>query len=84
MLGVMSENGLGCPKSEEALNKFDDAWRLGHPIGLKNAAILSIRYGQYLRGIVDFVGSVAGIFWTCGTRRYPLVKSPNDVAKKSL
>jgi TPR repeat protein len=85
MLGIMSEKGLGCSKNEEeALNKFDNAWKLGHPIGLKNSAILRIHRGECLRGIIDFMRSSIGIFWTYGVRRYPLVKSPKDAAKKSL
>jgi TPR repeat protein len=85
MLGVMSQKGLGCPISEEdALKKFDSAWDLGHPIGLKNAAILRIHRGDYLRGIGEFMRSAVGIFWNYGIRRYPLVKSPKDAAKRSL
>lgn len=85
MLGVMSQKGLGCAANEDdALAKFDRAWALGHPIGLKNAAIIRLRRGEYVRGVRDFFRSAIGIFWTYGIRRYPLVKSPKDTIEKLL
>ena len=82
MLGVMSLDGRGCPKNEEdALSYFDKAWMLGHPLGLKNAAIIRFRRGQYMRATCDFIHSACLIFWNYGVRQIPLVKSPNDCAK---
>jgi len=83
MLGVMSLKGKGRVVSEdEALSYFDKAWTLGHPLGLKNAAIIRFHRGQYVRSAYDFLRSSYLIFWNYGIKQLPLVKSPSDCAKK--
>lgn len=72
MLGVMSMEGKGCLRSEvDALARFDKAWSLGHPLGLKNAAIIRFHNGQYMRAAYDFVRSFCLIFWIYGVKRLP-------------
>jgi TPR repeat protein len=83
MLGVMSLKGRGVVRSEDdALSHFDKAWALGHPLGLKNAAIVRFHRGQYVRAVYDFLRSSCLIFWNYGVRKLPLVKSPADCGKK--
>lgn len=83
MLGVMSMEGKGCRRSEAvALTCFDKAWALGHPLGLKNAAIIRFNNGQYLRATYDFLRSFWLIIWYYGVKGWPLVKSPKDRGKK--
>ncbi|MHB1273347.1 MAG: tetratricopeptide repeat protein [Rhodanobacter sp.] len=83
MLGVMSLKGKGrLPSEEDALHYFDKAWILGHPLGLKNAAIIRFHRGQYMRAVYDFLRSAYLIFLNYGVKRLPLVKSPHDCEQK--
>jgi TPR repeat protein len=82
MLGVMSLKGKGRSQDENlALTHFDEAWRLGHPIGLKNAAIIRLHRGKYVRGTSDFVRGGVLCFWYYGIKRLPMIKSPRDTAE---
>jgi TPR repeat protein len=82
MLGVMSLKGKGRLQDENlALMHFDEAWRLGHPMGLKNAAIIRLHRGKYIRGIIDFVRGGLLCFWYYGIKHLPVIKSPRDVAE---
>jgi TPR repeat protein len=83
MLGVMSLEGTGLMRSEDdALNRFDRAWALGHPLGLKNAAVVRFHRGQYMRATYDFLHSFLSIMWNYGVKRLPLIKSPTDCMHK--
>ena len=79
MLGLMKYHGSGCPKDyDAALLLFDRAWSLGHPLGLKYAAIVRMSKREYFRASSDFIRSALLIVWYYGIRKYPLTKSPRD------
>lgn len=79
MLGVMSLKGHGCVKSEiDALSHFDRAWALGHPLGLKNAAIVRFKQGRYIRAICEFIYGGSLIIWHYGVRKHSIIKSLYD------
>lgn len=76
MLGTMKLNGHGCQANEsEALRCFDRAWSLGHPLGLKNAAILRYKNGNRIRGVFDFIKASVIIVWVYGIKKKPIVRS---------
>jgi len=79
MIGVMKSEGKGCTRNEDAaLQWFDRAWALGHPLGLREAARIRFRRGHYIRGAFDFSRAVLLIIWFYGIRRIPKVESPNE------
>lgn len=84
MLGLMKQQGDGCVQNEdEALSHFDTAWRMGHPGGLKNAALIRLHRGQYPRAVFDFVRSGFMIFWHFGVKKRPMQRSPRDYAQEA-
>lgn len=85
MLGVMSQKGYGCEANEQdALEYYDQAWALGHPVGLKNASIIRFRRHEYARAIAGFVRSAISIFWNYGLRKLPMLYSPKVVRNKAM
>ena len=79
MLGIMNLKGRGfVPNEDHALNHFEHAWALGHPLGLKNAAIIRFHRGQLFRSVCDFIRSAGLIFWHYGVKKLPLIRSPMD------
>ena len=77
-LGLMAIRGLGAPKNEAlALVHFDRAWALGHPLGLKYAALIRWRQKRYVRASIEFVRSAALIFWYYGVQRLSVLRAPN-------
>jgi len=79
MLGIISNNENGCADNgKEALSYFDNAWLLGHPLGLKNASIIRFHNGLYVRSACNFVRAFFLILWIYGVKRLPIVKSPRD------